>query len=89
MRSMPRTPGPESVTSVAPTLERHFTPRELAELWNLSPRSIIRLFDSEPGVLIIERAATRARTTRHRTLRIPQGVAERVHRRISNVSSSA
>jgi hypothetical protein len=63
--------------------ERHYSPDELAALWNLSGDTVRRLFEREPGVLVIERA--RSRNARHyRTLRIPESVAERVHRRLSN-----
>jgi hypothetical protein len=49
----------------------------------VSGDTIRRLFEREPGVLVIERA--RSRNARHyRTLRIPESVAERVHRRLSN-----
>jgi len=63
--------------------ERHFSAEELGKLWNVSGDTIRRLFEREPGVLVIERA--RSRNARHyRTLRIPESVAERVHRRLSN-----
>ena len=64
------------------TTERHFTPESLAELWALSPDSIRRLFEKEPGVLVVTRNGNRTR--RYRTLRIPQSVADRVHRRLTN-----
>ena len=63
--------------------ERHYSAEELGKLWNLSGDTVRRLFEREPGVLVIERA--RSRNARHyRTLRIPESVAERVHRRLSN-----
>lgn len=62
--------------------ERHYSPDELGKIWNLSADTVRRLFEREPGVLIIERAAARAR--RYRTLRIPESVAQRVHRRMSH-----
>jgi hypothetical protein len=61
-------------------IERHYAPDELGELWNLSADTVRRLFEREPGVLVIERATSRAR--RYRTLRIPESVAQRVHRRM-------
>lgn len=61
--------------------ERHYAPEELGGLWNLSSDTVRRLFDREPGVLVIER--TRNGRRRYRTLRIPESVAERVHRRLS------
>jgi hypothetical protein len=64
-----------------PSAETHFTPEQLAERWNLSCDTIRRLFDREPGVLVIERPNGKRR---YRTLRIPESVAERVHRRLTN-----
>jgi hypothetical protein len=63
-------------------LERHYAPDELGQLWNLSADTVRRLFEREPGVLVIERATGRAR--RYRTLRIPESVALRVHRQLTN-----
>jgi hypothetical protein len=63
-------------------VERHFTVAEVAELWNLSPDAVRRLFENEPGVLVLgDRGA--GKTRRYRTLRIPQGVVECVHRRMT------
>jgi len=63
--------------------ERHYTPDELGELWALSADTIRRLFEREPGVLVIEHQRPRG-TRRYRTLRIPESVAMRVHRRMTN-----
>jgi hypothetical protein len=61
---------------------KHFTPAQLAEAWGLSPETIRNLFRDEPGVLKIGGAPSRLKQ-RYVTLRIPQDVAERVHRRLS------
>jgi hypothetical protein len=62
--------------------ELHYSGSELAELWGLSSDTIRRLFEDEPGVVTIgERNPRRKR--RYVTLRIPQSVAARVHRRLS------
>ena len=62
--------------------ERHYSPSELAELWALSSDTIRRLFEDEPGVVTIgERNPRRKR--RYITLRIPESVAARLHRRLS------
>lgn len=63
--------------------ERHFSPEELAEVWGLSGDTIRRIFENEPGVLVHERSRKR-HSRRYRTLRIPESVALRVHRRLSN-----
>ena len=62
--------------------ERHYAPEELGKLWNLSADSVRRLFEHEPGVLVIARK--RGTRRRYRTLRIPESVADRVHRRLSH-----
>jgi len=72
---------------MTPVESLHFTPEQLAELWALSVDTIRRLFEREPGVLVItteHRPAIRRRARRYRTLRIPREVAERVHRRLAN-----
>jgi hypothetical protein len=65
-----------------PVFERHFSPEELGQVWGLSADTVRRLFETEPGVMVIERAKARAR--RYRTMRIPESVALRVHRRMTN-----
>jgi hypothetical protein len=66
--------------------ERHFSPAELGELWNLSADTIRRTFENEPGVLVFENAE-RASSRRFRTLRIPESVARRVYARLSNCTT--
>jgi hypothetical protein len=62
--------------------ERHYTPAELSELWNLSQDTVRRMFEREPDVLIFENTE-KASERRRRTMRIPESVAERVYRRLS------
>ena len=71
----------ESTTPSVPSLafERHFSVAEVANMWNLSPDAVRRLFRNEPGVLILGEANPRAKR-RYLTIRIPQSVLERVHR---------
>ncbi len=63
--------------------ERHFAPEELGEAWGLSADTVRRLFEHEQGVLVIERTRGHGRR-RYRTFRIPESVAQRVHRRLCN-----
>ena len=63
--------------------ERHYSPAELGELWNLSADTVRRMFEQEPGVLVFENPV-RSSSRRFRTLRIPESVAERVYSRFSN-----
>src|ERR1017187_5257999 len=62
--------------------ERHYTPKQLADVWGLAPDTIRELFESEPGVLVIGSNGTRTKR-RYRTFRIPESVAARVHGRLS------
>ncbi len=64
-----------------PALERHYSVREVAEFWGLSGNTIRRIFEKEPGVIewgMAERRFTRG----YKTLRIPESVMLRVHRRL-------
>jgi hypothetical protein len=62
-------------------LERHYTVFELSNLWGFSDRTIRRLFDSEPGVIKIDRPET-IRKRRYTSMRIPAWVAQRVYLRL-------
>jgi hypothetical protein len=64
-----------------PTFERHYTIEELAEIWGMSVDFVRRLFLREPGVLVFWQQQPGRRV--YRTLRIPESVAERVHRRMT------
>jgi hypothetical protein len=63
--------------------ERHYTVAEIAQMWGLSQDFVRRLFEREPGVLVLGQERTRYGKRRYRTLRIPESVVERVHRRLS------
>ena len=71
-------PAPIRQPQVDP-FERHFTPKELAELWRLDESTIRRLFQDEPGVLKIGGAGRRNKRD-YVTLRIPASTAARFHR---------
>jgi hypothetical protein len=64
---------------------KHYTVNEIAELWNLSDDAVRKIFEKEPGVLLIGDQKPRVRRRRYTTLRIPEFVVERVHRRLSKV----
>ena len=61
--------------------QRHYSVPQLAELWNLSPDAVRRLFEDEPGVLVLGGNKSAKRRRQYTTLRIPEGVVERVYRR--------
>lgn len=65
--------------------ERHLSPAQVGELWGLSTDTVRRLFQNEPGVLVIGNTTPRRGKRGYKTLRIPQQVIERVRRRLSNV----
>jgi hypothetical protein len=73
---------PSSEASDPPSCERHYTIAQVAGMWNLSSDTVRRLFCNEPGVPKLDNRARRTKR-RYRTLRIPQSVLERVHRRLS------
>jgi hypothetical protein len=63
------------------SFEKLFTPAELADLWSLSLDTVRRLFEREPGILML--SLSRPGRRRYRTLRIPLTVADRVYRRLT------
>lgn len=62
--------------------QKHYTPQELAKLWEVSVQTIRDIFKHEAGVLKIGSNGSRTRRA-YKTLRIPESVAERVHTRLS------
>jgi hypothetical protein len=60
--------------------ERHYTPKELAEIWRLDESTMRRMFQDEPGVLKIGSTGRRNKRD-YVTLRIPESVAQRVYER--------
>ena len=70
---------------LAPIVEdNYYSVDDIAALWKLSRDSVRRLFRHEPGVLALAPRNTRGKRS-YTTLRIPQSVLERVHRRLSLV----
>ncbi len=63
--------------------EKHFAPDELAESWGISPDTVTRIVERDSGVLILETHRGN-RSRRYRIIRIPESVAARVYRRMSN-----
>lgn len=87
MRERQQSAGPAAAPAVSPVAfaERHYIVAEISQMWQLSPDSVRRLFEREPGVLVIGGDMTKRGARRYRTLRIPESVAERVHRRLCTV----
>jgi hypothetical protein len=59
-----------------------YTVAEVSALTGFSERTVIRMFEQEKGVLIVERPES-LHKRRYRSIRIPHAVYERVVRRIS------
>jgi hypothetical protein len=64
---------------------RHYSVKEIAGLWSLSDDAVRKIFEKEPGVLAIGDSSPTVRKRRYTTLRIPEDVLARVHRRLSKV----
>jgi len=74
---------PKGVAEPSPFAERHYSPAEIAAMWNLSDDAVRKLFQKELGVLVLGCSATHKR--RYTTLRIPESVVQRVHRRMTKI----
>jgi hypothetical protein len=77
--------GERPVIAVVPAQERHFTIAELSKRWFFSENTIRRLFSREPGVVKIARPQARSKRG-YTSIRIPERIAERVHRRLQGLS---
>jgi transcriptional regulator GlxA family with amidase domain len=75
----------ERLTAASPEhlpLKPALSVAEIAERTGYSRQTVTRMFECEPGVLIIERPETRNKRS-YRSLRIPRHVYERVVRKIA------
>ena len=76
-------PRPDQVSTVKTAeAETYYTFAEIAEQWRVSPDTIRRLFEKEPGVLVLGDSSPR-RKRRYRTIRVPASVLDRVRRKLS------
>lgn len=66
-------------------VERHYSAEEIGKLWRLSPRTVRRMFENEPGIIVFGNTGSLNRR-RYLTLRIPESVLVRVHRRLRKAS---
>jgi hypothetical protein len=64
---------------------QHFTVKEISAMWKLSEDAVRKIFEEEPGVLVLAEEKPNRHKRRYRTLRIPESVLERVYRRMSRV----
>jgi AraC-like DNA-binding protein len=79
--SQPSFDHPEPVMPASVAFERHYCVSEVAEFWGLSERTIRRIFNDEPGVIKWENGEIRFKRG-YKTLRIPESVVQRVHRKL-------
>ena len=70
----------QNTSHATPALERHYSVAEVAKMWALSEKTVRRMFGDEDGVLNWGAPETR-RKRGDRTLRIPESVLHRVHRK--------
>jgi hypothetical protein len=66
----------------AEVTERHYTATEIAQQWGISVDLARDTFRGEPGVLRFNRPGTRTKRS-YSTIRVPESVMIRVHRRLS------
>ena len=66
----------------APTpAERHYAPMEVGALWSLDVETIRRIFQDEPGIVVLQGPFKKGKRP-YKTIRIPHSVLERVHKRL-------
>ena len=70
---------PTPIRQQVDPFERHYTPKELAELWRLDESTVRRMFQDQSGVLKIGSAGRRDKRD-YVTLRIPASTAARFYR---------
>ena len=64
--------------------EYHFRVAEVASLYSISPDKVRKLFQHEPGVVVLGNGG-KGCSRQYTALLIPASVLERVHRRLANV----
>lgn len=62
-------------------LEKHYSPEDVSSMWGISPRTVRRLFANEPGIIELGQSDS-MKKRRYLTIRIPESVLMRVHRRL-------
>lgn len=77
--------GPSPVVSIDLASEKHYSVIEIAKLWALSEKTVRRIFEREPGVIHWS-TAERLHKRGYRTLRVPETVLHRVHRKLRRAS---
>ena len=73
------------VTPIDLASEKHYSITEISKLWTLSEKTVRRIFEREPGVISWGSEETRHKRG-YRTLRVPESVFIRVHRKLRRAS---
>jgi hypothetical protein len=71
-------PGQPSQKQPLIAIEKHYTVKEVAEMWKISDDTVRRIFRGEPGVMEIGSPETRYGRS-YKVMRIPESVLVRVH----------
>jgi AraC-like DNA-binding protein len=72
---------PQSPPVLDECLEKHYSPEDVSSMWGISPRTVRRLFANEPGIIELGQPDS-IKKRRYLTIRIPESVLMRVHRRL-------
>jgi hypothetical protein len=67
------------------SLEKHYSVVEISQLWSLSEKTVRKIFENEPGVIQWGSGETSGKRG-YRTLRVPETVLQRVHRKLRPAS---
>lgn len=86
--SVPPAIGPQRASDRASpdkAMEKHYSLEQIGELWGLSTRTVRKMFENEPGVILFGNTGS-LKKRRYLTIRIPESVLLRVHRRLRKAS---
>lgn len=78
--------GAAGIGNIPAFAQTHYTVAEIATMWHLSHDLVRTIFQEEPGVIVINEKVSTGRKRAYTILRIPESVAERVYRRLSNTA---
>ncbi len=77
--------GPSPLATIDLASEKHYSLIEIAKLWALSEKTVRKIFEREPGVINWS-TEERLHKRGYRTLRVPETVLHRVHRKLRRAS---
>ncbi len=78
-------PNASGLGSIDLANEKHYSIIEISKLWALSQKTVRKIFENEPGVIQWGTEETRHKRG-YRTLRVPETVLLRVHRKLRHAS---